>query len=185
MKKLCLVGVILLLFTGCAEPETELQRGMNLRDRLSEEGCRFNATITADYGPYSYEFSVDCHTGEEGDLLFSVCEPESIAGINGKITAESGFLTFNDVALAFPLLADGEFSPVSAPWIFITALRSGYLVAAGKEGDSCRLTYHDSYEADALQVDIWVDNQNTPVSAEILWQGRCILSLHIEGFVFV
>ena len=177
--------VILVLLTGCNDQESHIQRGMDLRDRLMLEQCTFTARITADYGQYSYTFLMDCCTDEGGDLSFVVKEPESIAGIAGKLTASSGFLTFDDVALAFPLLADGELSPVSAPWIFMYTLRSGYLVAAGEDGTQYRLTLRDSYEEDALHVDVWINQENIPQRAEILWQGRSVLSIYIEDFAFM
>ena len=48
-----------------------------------------------------------------------------------------------------------------------------------------KLIIHDSYEEDSLQLDIWLDTEGLPVSAEILWQGRRILSLCVNNFVFV
>ena len=185
MKKICLLCAILLLLSGCANQNDRLQQGMKLRDRLMRETCRFTADITADYGDYSYSFTMECSTDDKGSVLFSVRAPESITGISGKLTPESGFLTFEDTALAFPLLADGEVTPVSAPWLLISTLRGGYLLAAGEDGQLCRLTFHDSYEEDALQVDVWLNEENLPLDAEILWQGRRVLSIHIEDFVFV
>ena len=185
MKKLFLFAAVLLILTGCKNQESYIQRGMDIRDRVTQKRCAFTACITADYGQSSYTFVMECRSGDSGDLSFVVKVPEAISDISGRLTADSGFLTFDDVALAFPLLADGEISPVSAPWIFLNTLRNGYLVAAGEDGVLYRLTLRDSYEDDALHVDVWIDEDNIPQRAEILWQGRSVLSLHIEEFVFV
>ena len=115
-------------------------------------------------------------------MTFEVVQPQSIAGITGTITGEGGFLTFDDVALHFDLLADDTVTPVSAPWIFLKTLRGGYLTSAGEEDGLLRVTIDDSYEEDALQLDIWLDEKNAPVRGEILYGGRRILSLSVTDF---
>jgi len=87
--------------------------------------------------------------------------------------------------VAFDLLADGQLSPVSAPWIFMKALHSGYLTSCGKEGDLLRLAVDDSYADDALHLDIWLGSDDLPIRAEILWQGRRLLSMDVTNFTFV
>lgn len=175
----------LLLLCGCTGTENLLQPGMDLREKLLKRNCSFVAQVTADYGDNIYTFRVGCTAEANGDLTFIVIAPESISGITGNIRADSGFLTFDDTVLAFPLIADGEVSPVSAPWLLIKTLRSGYMAGSGKDGDYLLLTLYDSYRSDALHVDIWLDQQNLPVRGEFLWQGRRILSIDVEEFAFV
>lgn len=185
MKKLRLLLILCFLLTGCRAEDDCLRQGIALREKLMAQRCSFTAQITTDFGDKLYTFSMGCSTDQEGNVSFIVLAPESISGISGTLSASSGFLTFDDQALAFPLLADGEVSPVSAPWLLINTLRSGYLAAAGAEGESVRLTLNDSYEEDALQLDVWLDGDSFPKRAEILWQGRRVLSIHIENFTFV
>lgn len=180
--KVAAVLLVLLMLTGCSGKEQELDRVMTLRAKLLAGECSFYADITADYGDELYEFSVYCEGDREGNLGFRIDQPESIEGITGAVSREGGKLTFSDTAVAFPLLADDQLSPAGAPWIFYTTLRSGYLTAAGTEGDYLRVTIHDSYEEDALQVDIWLDGENLPARAEILHDGRRILTLTIRNF---
>jgi len=87
--------------------------------------------------------------------------------------------------LIFELLADGQITPVSAPWILIKTLRSGYLNACTYTDNGLMLIIDDSYEEDALQLDIWLNDENIPTEAEILWDGRRILSLQISNFVYL
>ena len=95
---------------------------------------------------------------------------------------EDGTLTFDNVALHFPLLADNQVTPVSAPWLLVKTLRSGYITSAGGGKEFLRLSIDDSYADDALHLDIWLDNSNTPVKAEILFRERKILSLDVKNF---
>ena len=48
-----------------------------------------------------------------------------------------------------------------------------------------RVTIHDSYEEDALMLDIWLDGNNLPARAEILWDGRRILTVEVENFEYL
>ena len=110
-------------------------------------------------------------------------QPDSISGIRGTLSAVGGKFTFDeDRAIAFPMLAEGEVSPVSAPWLLYNTLRSGYISACGMEGERLRITLNDSYEEESLQVDVWLDSNNRPEFAEILWQGRRVLSISVSNY---
>ena len=185
MKRLCSAMLVLFLLCGCTQQENYLRRGLALREKLLCQGCSFVAQITADYGDKAYTFRVGCTADAVGDISFVVIAPESISGIMGSIKGDSGFLNFDETVLAFPLLADGEVSPVSAPWLLIKTLRSGYMSSAGMDGEELLLTLNDSYETDALHADIWLNDENLPVRGEFLWQGRRVLSVEIEDFMFV
>ena len=183
--KILAVILVLLLLGGCKGAQAELDRSMALRAKLLASSVTFDAQITADYGSEVHTFSLYCEADSQGNLGFRVTAPETIADITGRIEAGEGKLTFRDTALAFPLMAEDQLSPVSAPWIFYRTLRSGYLTAAGMEEALLRLTIDDSYEDDALTVDIWLDEADNPVRAEILFDGRRILTLEIEDFTIV
>ena len=184
MKIIALLLAVLLL-CGCNGENPELNRAMALRAELLTSSVTFDAEITADYGSEIHTFSGYCEGDSQGNLGFRVTAPESIAEITGRIDAGEGKLTYRDTVLAFPLLAEDQLNPVSSPWIFYTTLRGGYLTAAGMEDDLLRLTIDDSYEEDALTVDIWIDENDNPVRAEILYDGRRILTLTIKNFQMV
>ena len=182
MKRLLVSLLCVLLLFGCAG-ESALDKGLTLRENLlSGDGCKFNGTVTADYGKELYTFSVSCTADAAGNLSFTVEAPDSIKGITGTLSAVGGKLTFDDQALAFPVLADGSISPVSAPWFFVSALRSGYLKACEEDGTGLHMIVNDSYAEDAIQVDIYTDIDLNPIRAEFLWQGRRVLTLAIDNY---
>ena len=183
--KIIAAALILALLTGCTSHDEALDRAMALRAKLLTASVSFDAEITADYGDEIHTFSVYCEGDPQGNLGFRVTAPETIADITGRIEAGEGKLTYGDTVLAFPLLAEDQLSPVSAPWIFYTTLRGGYLTSAGMEEDLLRLTIDDSYEEDALTVDIWLDANDSPVRAEMLYDGRRILTLTLQNFQIV
>lgn len=183
MKRLWIV-VAMLFLLGCSGETSEMDRGMALRERLLNcSSCSFTAEITADFGDKTYTFTLDCQGKADGSLSFLVQSPETISGISGILSAGGGKITFEeDRAVAFPMLAEGEVTPVSAPWLLYNTLRGGYLATCGMEGERLRLTLNDSYEEEALQVDVWLDGEDRPETAEILWQGRRILTLSVVNF---
>ena len=187
MKKSAAVLItIILLLTGCSNAQKQIDRAVDLRSKLlTGNGCTFIAEITADYGDKLHVFALKCQSDSRGDLAFTVEAPESIAGITGTVSQKSSKLTFDNTALDFPLLADDQVTPVSAPWILMKTLLGGYITSAGQEGELLRLTIDDSYEEEALRVDVWLDGENRPVQADILYDGRRILSLTIKDFAFL
>lgn len=181
MKRiLCLVFVLLL--SGCGRKDDALDKALAMRQRLQGAACTFECTVTADYGEKIHVFSMRCAADLSGDMTFEVVSPESISGITGVVSNDKGKLTFDDKALAFELLADGQFSPVSAPWILIRTLRGGYLTSCTETDYGMLLCIDDSYDSDPLRLDVRMDKDGNPISAEILWQGRRILSMEIENF---
>ena len=177
--------LLLLFLPACGHQDNCLQQGLQLRQQLLENAYSFVADITANYGDKTYTFAVGCTAEPNGDIHFIVISPESIAGISGKLANGDGFLTFDETVLAFPMLADGEVSPVSAPWLLVKTLRSGYLTSAGKDGSETVLTIHDSYENESLHLDIWLNDEGYPRYADVLWQGRNVLSITVKDFSIV
>lgn len=185
MKKLAVFLCLAVFLSGCGGKNRELHKGMELRTKLlAAQAVSFDAEITADYGDAVHMFSMACESDELGNLTFSVTAPETVAGITGKIGSEGGALTFDGTALYFDMLPEGQISPISAPWILLKTLRSGYLTSAGKDRERTMLTIDDSYEDDALTLDIWLDDKDFPEEAEVLYKGRKILSLKVSNFVF-
>jgi len=186
LKKWMALIIALVLLTGCTGKREEMDRVMGLRaELLGSEGCSFTAHLTADYGDQIHEFTLYCEGRSNGDLGFRVEAPETIEGITGRFQGKEGALTFDGEALAFPLLVDGQVTPVSGPWIFLKTLLGGYLTACGQEGEYLRLTVDDSYEEDALQMEIWLNEADVPVQGEIIYGGRRIVTMKFENFLIV
>lgn len=183
MKRIAIWIVMIVLISGCRSNDGQADRVMNLRQRITTcSSCEFDVGILADFGEFTYQFKLKCSKDSSGALHFSVVEPESISGIRGTIDLQGGKIHFDNKALGFPVLADGELSPVSSPWVFLRGLQSGYLSSWGLDGDSLKVSIDDVLEGNPLRLDVWLDEENTPNYAEILWNKRRILSLNIENF---
>lgn len=186
MKYVVSLVLAAVILSGCGAGATEMDRAICLRNALLQSrGCTFESVITADYGSKVYTFRMNCTLDENNTLTFVVLEPDTIAGISGKFASDGGKLIFDETVLAFPALTDGQLTPVSAPWILMNTLRAGYITACGIDGDGLRIRINDSYETDALTLDIYTDVNDIPVYGEILWKERRILSVDIRNFSFL
>lgn len=186
MKKCIVLILCVMLLCGCKGGNSEINSAMELRQKmLSAGGCEFDCTITADDSVNLYTFTLQCSYEKDKILKFTVKEPESIQGITGYFDSEGGKLTFDDQMLAFPMLADGQISPVSTPWLFIKCLCYGYIRGVGEDNGQNRIMIQETYEDNTLQADIWTDQNNIPISCEFLWQGRRILSMEIINFTLL
>lgn len=186
MKRLPALLCILLLFTGCARAQSGMDRAIAARESLlNASGCTFEAEVTADYGDKTYTFTMDCEADNAGNVRFFVTQPETIAGIGGRLGGEGGSLTFDGSVLAFPLMADGVLSPVGAPWAMLRALRGGYLTDCAEQSGGCRVTIDDSFSGESLRVEVLTGADDLPLTAEILWEGRRILSVCVRNFALL
>ena len=186
MKVLGAVMVVLMFLSGCGSGDAALEGAMAFRDRLLDaSGLEFAAQITADYGTEVDSFGMEIRSDSDGNVAFEVTTPDPISGITGTVTRAGGALTFDDTILGFPMLAEGRLAPAAAPWVLVKALRSGYISSVCKEADQWHLTVLDSYEEDALVLDVWFDADWLPVHSEILFKGETILTLALEDLRFV
>lgn len=183
MKKICLFFMVMVLLSGCSRKSDEFDRAMTVRTGLlNATGCSFTATVSADFSDQTYSFTIFCKSDKDGNLEFEVMQPDYISGIKGSISSAEGKLVFDDTALTFPLQTDGLLSPISGPWVLVQALRGGYVRHYGPENDYLRLTVDDSYEEDALMLDIWINSENKPIQADIYENNRRILTLSIRDY---
>ena len=183
MRRILPACICFLFLIGCSSGQGALDAGTELRNNIQNAaGGSFQSVITADYGEEIYQFTMDCQFDQQGSLTFIVTEPESISGISGKIDGGAGSLTFDDHYLAFEMLADGQLTPVSAPWLMIKVLRCGYISACAKENDGFRLRFDDSYTGENLTAEVRLDSNKCVSSCEFLWDGRRILSLKVSDF---
>lgn len=185
MKRIWILLLMIAMLCGCSGGSEQLDRAMALRGKIQQKEVTFEAVVTADYGDKVHTFSMECHADIQGNLKFKVIEPENIAGISGTVSKGSGKLTFDDQVLAFDILADELISPVSGPWVLMETLRSGYLTSCSTEGDLLRVAIDDSYEENALHLEVWLDSNDIPKQCEIYWQGRRLLSMDVKNFAFL
>ena len=171
---------------GCTTTKSSVDKALELRQKLiNAQGCTFDVSITADYVESIYTFEMQCSVDQSNNLNFTVTQPDTISGISGLINLDQSHFTFDDKMLIFSTISDGQISPVSAPWVFINALKNGYIRASSQTSGGYTVYVDDSYKENALELEILIDVNDSPVSADIHWQGRRILALRISNFVIL
>ena len=186
MKRV-LGSILLVIFLlGCSKQDKSVDNALVIRQQIANSSeLSFNCIITADYLNYAYEFKLHCKQKAEDVLEFTVVEPDSIEGINGEFSSKDGKIMFDEKYLTFPLLADDVLSPIATPWIFIHALKGGYIHSAGNDNGFTRVTIDDTFDSTNFQIDIWLDENNIPTSGQIIWDGQKILSFIVTDFTCV
>lgn len=183
MRIIVITAVLAFFLSGCTTQASQEDQILSLRQEIiAAETCSFEASITADYTDVLYAFQMECEYDSAGSLHFCVTEPESICGITGSVSQQAAGFTFEESVLAFPLMADGQVSPISAPWLFMNTLQNGYLTGCSKTEDGLCAFFNDSYEENPLHLQIHLNSDGNPIYAEIVWQERRVLSLAIQNF---
>ena len=183
MKRIIAVFLVSIFLSGCGHSNAELDNALALRNKInSAKKCSFNAIITAEYDDTINSFELKCETADNDTLCFEVVAPDTIAGITGMVSQSNGNLTFDDEILAFELIVDGRLSPVSAPWLLLRMLKSGYIVACGNEGEGSHIQIEDTYSGEKILIDLYTDRSNLPIRADLIWNGKRTLSIVIHSF---
>ena len=156
-------AILLLLFllSGCTPQETALSPAIEFRAALAN-GCRFHAQVSADFGETVASFAMDCETDSDGVLRLTVTEPETLSGITATVKNGGGTITYDGMALAFGLLANGNVIP-------------------GQEDALYRVTYEKDFDEKRLVTDTWFEN-GVPICAEVCYNGQRILKILISSF---
>ena len=171
----------MIFLLGCSGSDPAMEEALALRSRCLSGNVSFSAELRADYITNIECFALDCAFDENGQMTFTVTEPDDISGIHGTVAGTEGTVIFENVVLGYPLLAEGRLSPLAAPWVLMKALREGCIVAVGREGEMLHLTVDDSYGADALTLDVWLEEGRVE-EAEIAWEGRRCVTMTVEDF---
>lgn len=184
MYKVIAVLMCVLLFCGCSA-EKELAPLERLRQSMEQnQGCEFDVHILSQTEDRICRFTLHCvQTGEQ--FRFEVLSPESIRGIAGTISDSGGALEFDDTLLAFPLLANGEVSPIISPWLLLRCLKNGLVQHAGQTEVGVSVSFADSFRGEEFRVEAALDGMGTPLGCELFWGGRRILQLQVEAFRFM
>lgn len=180
MKRVLLL--LMIFMTGCSAQDAGMDAAMELRSRcLGAASVSFEADICADYIETVERFSLECRFDGSGTMEFAVEEPQNIAGISGTVAGTEGTVGFDETSLAFPLMAQGRLSPLSAPWVLMKAIREGAVISTVREEESWHLTIDDSYADHPLTVDIWLE-EGAVTAAEIAWEGRRCVTMDVDEF---
>lgn len=162
-----------------------MQNAMALRTALLERGCSFTAEISAHLDDGTAEFTLDCTCAPDGTASLCVTDPDSVAGITATVQPGARTASFNDVALDFGLLADGQLAPLAIPQLLYSCWTQEYLREAGKDGERISAVYLSGWGDRELTVEQWLEADGTPVHADLWFGTRNAAEVQIRDFAFL
>lgn len=175
--------LLLLLLCACGAGETSAQTPVRFRTSLTEAGgCDLAAAVTADYGDYIRQFTLDCSL-EIGKTAFTVTQPDNAAGITATVSGEKAAVSFGDTILAVEEFSTRKISPMAAPYILERAWSTGYVSSTGMDGEWETVEYLLGYGSDQLTVTTAFSGQ-VPVKAEISDGKNNLVTCEISDFSF-
>ncbi len=183
MKKCLPLLCLLVLLCGCSSNNDLQQQATKIRaGLLKANSISFSGKVTASFPDEVFEFGADYKTDNNGKVYFEIKQPTEIAGITGSIGPEGGKIEFDGLALDFGILSQQLPSPIGGPYIFLQAIKSGYIQSYSKQDGMLYLSIRESYQSDAMMVEVYFDENELPAWAEISQAGRRILTISFTGF---
>ena len=171
------------MLCGCSGENRAMKTAMELRTKLLERGCRFAAEIEAHLDDGTAQFSVDCACAPDGSVTLEVTAPESISGITATVEPGAENARFDDVALDFGLLADGQLAPMVIPQILFGAWTQAYIREAGADGDSWNAVYLSGWGDRELTVEQWLTKEGVPTYADLWFGNQNAANVKLSEFV--
>lgn len=173
--------LLLLLLCACGAGETSAQTPVSFRTGLKEaEGCSFISAVTADYGDYIRQFTLECDCALDSSTL-TVREPDNAAGIIATVSGETATVSFGDTILAVEEFATRKISPMAAPYLLERAWCEGYISSTGRDGMSETVEYLLGYGSDELIITT-VFEDGIPLRAEISDGKNSLVTCEISDF---
>ena len=159
-----------------------MQSAMDLRTALLEQGCSFTAEVQAHLPDGTAEFTLQCACAPDGTTTLEVSAPDTISGIRATVQPDGESASFDDVALDFGLLAEGQVAPMVLPQLLYSCWTGGYIREAGKDEDFLSAIYLDGYGDRELAVEQWFTLEGVPTAADYWFGVDNIASVTISNF---
>lgn len=173
--------LLLFLLCACGTGDDSAQTAVSFRTKLKEaEACRYQASVTGDYGAYVREFVLDCCCTQSSSS-FVVVEPDSVAGITAEVSGEQAQVSYDDTILAVENFESRRISPMAAPWLLSQAWCQGYISSVSTDGALECTEYRLGYGMEELIVTTDFEN-GVPVRGEISDGTRVLITCLITDF---
>ena len=170
------------MLIGCSRQDKAMQTALDLRTALLEQGCSFTAELQAHLPDGTAEFTLQCVCAPDGTATLEVTDPDTISGITATVQPGGENASFDDVALDFGLLADGQVAPMVLPQLLFSCWTDGYIREAGKDEDLLSAIYLNGYGDRELAVEQWFTADGVPTAADYWFGVDNIASVTISDF---
>ena len=159
-----------------------MQTAMDLRTDLLEQGCSFTAEIQAHLPEGTAEFALQCACAPDGTATLEVSAPDTISGISATVQPGGENVSFDDVALEFGLMADGQVAPMVLPQLLFSCWTGGYIREAGTDKELYSAVYLQGYGDRELAVEQWFTPEGIPTGADFWFGVDNVASVTVSDF---
>lgn len=174
--------MLLLLLCACGAAKESAQTPVSFRTALTSAGqCNFTLELTADYGDYIREFTLQCSGDVDGDTSLTVMAPEIAQGVTATVSGEDAAVSYSDTVLAVENFESRAISPMAAPYLLTKAWSEGYIESCGVDGDWEQVHYLLGYGGKQLEIVTCFAGQE-PQWAEISDGENILISCEISEF---
>ena len=182
MVVITLMGI--LCMSGCEKEGDVMQNALDFRASvLNAAVCTYEGNITANYGDRMYTCTAQCqYSPSELTAVMTLTAPESISGIVATTTSDSGVVEFEDVAVEFGELGNGNVAPMELSQLVGDAWTKGWIESVSQEGEDWLYTYRLGYDEEELVIYTRLTPQKIPYAVEIYENDTCILEVDIGDF---
>lgn len=169
MKRLCpLLLLLCLLLSGCGRNAAAERFAPFSAALAARRDLRFDAEVRAEYDDRTARYTLR-YEDEPVGCKVTVLSPEEIRGLTVHFDGAESSLGYDAVVLDTGPLDRYGLSPASALPALARALREGHLESAWTEED---MTVWELVPDDHLSVLVWLDEDLTPLRAELVSEGR-------------
>ncbi len=174
--------LLLLLLCACGAAKGSAQTPVAFRTALTgAEGCSFTLDLTADYGDYTRDFTLDCQADADGTATLTVVSPEPAEGVTAAVGGDGAQVSYDGTVLAVEEFESRAISPMAAPYLLAMAWSQGYIAACGTDGQWEQVRYLLGYGGQ--QLTIFTDfSDREPQRAEITDGENTLISCEIRDF---
>ncbi|MCI8593676.1 MAG: hypothetical protein HFF09_00275 [Oscillospiraceae bacterium] len=196
MKRFRRVFLPLLLcfaLTGCGgDGQNAEQQAAALRTRyLSMTVCEGRVSVKADYGQRVYDYVLDFTWSRESGLTVTVAEPELVAGVTARVTADGSQLEYDGAVLETGPLGDDGLSPLSALPVLLRDAQERYMAECCEtnlgETSALQVTCRDPEGAagQGAETVLWFDSQTGGLlQGELYEDGYMVILCTFDSFTF-
>jgi len=145
--------------------------------------------LRVDYGERVYDFTLDASWQKDGESVFTVVEPEMIAGVTARLGKDGGVLEYDGMSLSTGPVTQGGMEPLEAVPFLMEELTRGYMAAcsytAEGEARQLRVLCRDPgrEEGTGAECALYFDPESHDILwAELFWDGFTVLTAHFNNF---
>jgi len=153
--------------------------------------CAGQMELIADYGERVYEYTMDFFYEKDGELVLTIIEPESIAGITARVSDGGTTLEFDGTRLETGSLSGDGLSPIDGLPTLFTYAREGCIAECGVETldntQSLRICCRDPEDkpGKGAEATLWFDSgTHELLKGEISADGYVIVRCEFISFTF-